>query len=139
MAGNWWGYLRYNHAPDLTVAAGVVGLFAFKSDFIYPQLGWLIFVLVLFLVELIYALNRYGKPTSFHTWLAKIAAVLQGSFLILSFFLPEPIHLLFYLAIAFTALDLLEEIILIYLLPKWKTNVKGIYWLLKQGSQSQHF
>lgn len=121
---------------DLTVVAGVVGLFAFKSDFIYPQLGWLIFVLVLFLVEVISALNRYGKPTSFHTWLAKIAAVLQGSFLILSFFLPEPIHLLFYLAIAFTALDLLEEIILIYLLPKWKTNVKGIYWLLKQDRQS---
>ncbi|MGN6292541.1 MAG: CDP-alcohol phosphatidyltransferase family protein [Chitinophagaceae bacterium] len=121
---------------DLTVIAGIVGLFAFKPDFIYPELGWLIFLFILFLVETIAALNRYGKTTSFHTILAKIAAILQGSFLILAFFLPEPIRLLFYLAVAFTALDLLEEIVLIYLLPKWKANVKGIYWLLKQGHGS---
>lgn len=121
---------------DFTVAAGIIGLFAFKFDFIYAELGWLIFLFILFLAETISAFNRYGKTTSFHTILAKIAAVLQGSFLILAFFLPEPIRLLFYLAVVFTALDLLEEIILICLLPKWKADVKGIYWLLKQGRKS---
>jgi len=121
---------------DLTVVAGIVGLFVFKADFIYPQLGWLVFLLILFLVETIAALNRYGKTTSFHTILAKIAAILQGTFLILAFLLPEPVGWLFYLAIAFTALDLLEEIILVCLLPKWKTDVKGIYWVLKQDRES---
>lgn len=121
---------------DLTVAAGIVGLFAFKPDFIYEELGWLIFLFILFLVETIAALKRYGKTTSFHTILAKIAAILQGTFLILTFFLPEPVRFLFYLTVVFTALDLLEEIVLIYLLPKWKANVKGIYWLLKQDHKS---
>jgi hypothetical protein len=32
-----------------------------------------------------------------------------------------------------TILDLLEEIILVMLIPKWKTDVKGLFWILKQS------
>ena len=84
------------------------------------------------LVQVISAFIRYGAITSFHTYLAKLAAILQGSFLILAFFLPEPVLILFYIAVTVTALDLIEEIVLTFILPKSKSNVKGIYWVLKQ-------
>ncbi len=84
---------------------------------------------------MILALVRYRRLTSFHTYGAKTAALLQGIFLILLFFLPQPVYFLFYLALAVTGLELLEEITLIRLLPVWKANVKGLYWVLKRNRQ----
>ena len=121
---------------DLTVVAGVIGLFVFKGDFISQQYIWLLFLLSLFVIQVISAFTRYRAITSFHTYLAKLAAVFQGVFLILAFFTPEPILLLFYMAVAVTALDLLEEIVLTFMLPEWKANVKGIYWVLKQRNNT---
>jgi len=77
------------------------------------------------------AIKRYGRQTSFHTYGAKLAALVQGVFLILFFFLPKPLYALFYLALIVTAGELIEEILLIFVLPKWKTDVKGLFWVLK--------
>lgn len=125
-------------ADDVTVVAATVGLFVFKPAFIKEEYGWLILLLVLFVIQVTLALIRYGKPTSFHTYLAKMAAVCQGIFLILSFFVPAPLYLLFYIAVSMTALDLIEEIIMILLLPEWKADIKGIYWVLKQRTKRKH-
>ena len=121
---------------DLTVMVGVIGLFVLRPEFIRREYIWLIVMLILFLVQVTAALIRYRSTTSFHTYLAKLAAILQGSFLILAFFMPEPSRLLFYLASVVTALDLIEEIILTFLLPKLRSDVKGIYWVLKQKRRS---
>jgi CDP-diacylglycerol--glycerol-3-phosphate 3-phosphatidyltransferase len=44
---------------------------------------------------------------------------------------------LFYVAVAITALELVEEIILVIMLPEWKTNVKGLFWVLKSKRGAQ--
>jgi CDP-diacylglycerol--glycerol-3-phosphate 3-phosphatidyltransferase len=69
----------------LPVVTGVIALFVFKPAFINGQAGWLIFLLVLFIMQVVSALSRYGFTTSFHTYLAKLAAIVQGSFLISAF------------------------------------------------------
>lgn len=117
---------------DLTVIVAVIGLFVLRPDFTSRELMWLVAIFILFIIQVVYAFIKYRAVTSFHTYLAKLAAILQGIFLILAFFMPEPLRVLFYIAVAITALDLVEEIILIFLLPKWQANVKGIYWVLKQ-------
>lgn len=124
---------------DLTVIVGVIGLFVLKPDFIKTELMWLVAIFILFVIQVVSAFTRYGAVTSFHTYLAKLAAIIQGFFLILAFFMPEPLRVLFYIAVAITALDLVEEIILTFLLPKWQANVKGIYWVLKQKPNSLLF
>ena len=118
---------------DLTVFVGLVGIIAFKPEFFRKELVLIIVLLALFLFQVISALIRYGKITTFHTYAAKLAAIMQGAFLILLFFLPEPLYILFYLAAFITAFDLIEEIILVYLLPEWKANVKGLYWMMKKN------
>jgi CDP-diacylglycerol--glycerol-3-phosphate 3-phosphatidyltransferase len=35
-------------------------------------------------------------------------------------------------------LDLTEEIILVLMLPRWQTDVKGLYWVLKKNQKSNH-
>lgn len=119
-------------ADDLTVLVAVIGLFVFKPEFIRLHYLPLVILFCVFLVQMIFALIRYRKISSFHTYLAKLAAILQGLFLILIYFLPEWPMALFYLAAGVTLLELLEEIVIIALKPKWETDVKGIYWVLKK-------
>jgi CDP-diacylglycerol--glycerol-3-phosphate 3-phosphatidyltransferase len=116
---------------DLTVLAGIAGVYFFKPDFLFEQKTWIMVMVALFFLQIFLALIRYRRVSSFHTLLAKMAALLQGSFLILLFFVEEPLMALFYLASAVTILDLIEEIILVFLLKEWKANVRGIYWVLR--------
>jgi phosphatidylglycerophosphate synthase len=117
---------------DLTVLVGVTGLFVMYPAFIKEQKIILIIMLALFIIQVSYALARYGKMTNFHTWLAKAAALLQGVFLLVTFFMDQPHYVLFYAAAFITSLELIEETIMVGLLPEWKDNVKGIFEILKR-------
>jgi phosphatidylglycerophosphate synthase len=119
-------------ADDLTVIAGIIGVIVLKPEFLKQELALIILLLALFILQITLAFIRYGKISSFHTYSAKLAALLQGSFLILIFLLSEPIYILFYIAVLATAIDLIEEIILVLLLPRWETNIKGLYWVMKR-------
>lgn len=118
-------------ADDLTILASIAALFLFKQEFTKEQAFILTILFSLFVIQILVSFIRYHKTTSFHTYLAKASAILQGSFLILMFLLPYPIYWLFYLASFVTLLELVEEIILVILLPKWQINVRGLYWVLK--------
>lgn len=119
-------------ADDLTIVAAIIGVFVLKSGFLYDNRVIFIILFVLFLFQTAFALIKYHKISSFHTYLAKVAAILQGTFLVLLFFFPEPLYFLFYAAAIVTALDLIEEIVLVMIIPKWEANVKGIYWVYKR-------
>jgi phosphatidylglycerophosphate synthase len=119
-------------ADDLTIIAGIIGVIVLKSEFLKQQMLFIGLLLILFILHLCLAFIRYDKISSFHTYMAKLAALLQGSFLILLFFLPQPVYVSFYVAFFATVIDLAEEIILVLLLPEWETNVKGLYWVLKK-------
>lgn len=119
-------------ADDLTVFVALIGLWVWHEGFLLTQYVWVLLLVILFLIQLVLALIRYGKTTSFHTYLAKIAAVFQAIFLILSFFLVYPLPVLFYITVIITALDILEEIIMIILLPKWQPDIRSLYHLLTQ-------
>jgi len=117
---------------DLTIAAAIAGMIEFKLQFIKDEILIVGVLLAFYVLQNILAIARYRKVTSFHTYLAKIATLFQGVFLILIFFLPEPVYSLFYAAALITILDLAEEIVLLFILPKWEANVKGIYWVMKR-------
>jgi phosphatidylglycerophosphate synthase len=118
-------------ADDLTILMAVIGVFVFKPGFISHEKLLVIILLGLYLLQTTLAIIRYGKISSFHTYLAKFAAIAQGLFLILLFFLTDWPLGLFRIAAALTILDLLEEIVLVRILTKWQTDVKGLFWVLK--------
>ncbi|MDP1728329.1 MAG: CDP-alcohol phosphatidyltransferase family protein [Bacteroidota bacterium] len=127
-----WGAKLDSIADDVNILVAVIALFVFKFEFIIQEKASIIVLLVLFAVQTALALIRYKKISSFHTYLAKCAAMLQGVFLILVFLIPGPVYFLFYAMVIVTAIELSEEIILVLLLPKWQANVKGIYWVLQK-------
>jgi len=118
-------------ADDINIVVAIIGAFVFKPEFMKEQMVTLIIMFGLFLLQMAYAFYKYKKLSSFHTYLAKIAALLQGVFLILLFLQGDAAYYLFIAAAIITILDLVEEIIIVYLLPSWQTDVKGLYWVLK--------
>lgn len=114
---------------DLTVAVAIMGLLVFDTSFFRRQLVIIIILASLYVIQTVAALVRYGKLTSFHTWLAKIAAVSQGVFLVGVFFMAEFPLLLFYITAACTGLDLIEETAMVFLLRNWKPDIKGIFFM----------
>lgn len=117
---------------DLTILAGVIGLAVAKTEFLKEH--WIIFAipLSLFFIQVIAAFMRYGKMSSYHTYLAKIAAILQGFFMCSMFLFQQPVYWLFYTTGFITTIELIEEIIMVFVLPEWKTNVHGLYWVMKE-------
>lgn len=109
---------------------GVFGVIWFETEFVIEQYLLISISLALYFAQLFMGLWRYRKPSSFHTYLAKIAAFVQGAFLCTLFFFGV-IYWLFYLTIIIGIAETIEEIALIWILPKWRTNVKGLYWAIK--------
>jgi CDP-diacylglycerol--glycerol-3-phosphate 3-phosphatidyltransferase len=116
---------------DLTILAAVIGLAVAKTEFLKEH--WIIFAipLGLFFIQVFAAFIRYGKMSSYHTYLAKIAAILQGLFMCSMFLFDKPAYWLFYTTAFVTTIELIEEIIIVFVLREWKTNVHGLYWVVK--------
>jgi len=119
-------------ADDVTIVVAMIGIIGFKPEFLKHEIFLFILLFALFILQTVLALSRYGKISSFHTYGAKIAAILQAIFLVLFFFSGKPLYGLFYITIIVTAIELVEEIIITLWLRRWETNVKGLYWIIKR-------
>jgi len=112
-----------------TFFAAVLGMFFFEWEFIVKHYLIIIIALIPYFIQTIMAYRKYGKASSFHTYLAKITAVLQGIFIV-TLFMIKPVEWLFYLTIAFGMIEIFEEIIMVTMYDEWVTDVKGIWWAL---------
>ncbi len=116
-------------AITFTIAA--TSLWVFEKEFLEQNKLLILSVVIPYFVQIGMAVIRYGRPSSFHTYLAKISALLQGCFMLILLFFG-PLYWLFYFTIAVTLLEILEEIILVFLLKQNETDVKGLYWVLQR-------
>ena len=83
-----------------------------------------------YIIQMLIAYLKYGKATAFHTYLAKLSAVMQSAFILFSLlFYPE--YLLFYIMVVIGLLETFEEITLIFMYKNWASDVKGIYWAFR--------
>jgi len=115
---------------QLTFLVGLIGLLNFEFGFIKENYKLILIAFIPYIIQMIIAYKKYGKATAFHTYLAKLSAIVQAVFILWLLFFG-PIYWLFYTMIILGLLETIEEIILIYLYDKWVSGVKGIYWALK--------
>lgn len=115
---------------QITFVVGVLGLFFFEKDFILKNLVLILVVFIPYVVQMIIAYLKYGKASAFHTYLAKISAIVQSIFILYSLFF-QPDYTLFYIMIGIGLLETAEEITLIFMHKVWASDIKGIYWALK--------
>ena len=60
-------------------------MIVFKKEFLHQHLTEFVILFSLFLIQILLAFIRYGKMSGFHTYAAKLAALLQGLFMTLLF------------------------------------------------------
>ena len=115
---------------QITLIIGLIGLSYFETTFIKANLVIILIAFVPYIIQMIIAYLKYGKATAFHTYLAKLSAILQSVFILWSlFFNPEMV--LFYVMIGIGILETIEEITLIFMYNNWASDVKSIYHAYK--------
>ena len=114
---------------QITLGVAFLGLLIFENDFILDNYRIILIPFFLYFIQMLLAFLKFGKATAFHTYLAKLSALTQGVFILWLLFFG-PVYWLFFLMIFLGIIETLEEIILIFLYPKWVAGVKGVYWAL---------
>ena len=84
------------------------------------------------------ALIRYGRLSSFHTYLSRAAGVAMGLFVAVLFLHRMDARLL-HAAVALVLLATTEEFVLLWMLPEWTADVRGLYWvrLISRGDRGR--
>jgi cardiolipin synthase (CMP-forming) len=105
-------------------------IYIFKWDEI-KQHAWMLilFGLVMFLSYAIVFLKFKGL-IGLHTYMFKVTGYLQGAFII-SLFIWGFYLVPYYFCLGWGTIACIEEIIIILLLKRPASNVKGLYWILK--------
>ena len=85
-------------ADMLTMLIGFVGVYVFQRAFVAEHFTGLLIVAAFYIAEILAALARYGKLSSFHTQLDRVAAYAGGIF-VMSLFLWGYIGWLFQLIV----------------------------------------
>jgi CDP-diacylglycerol--glycerol-3-phosphate 3-phosphatidyltransferase len=115
-------------ADSALLFVSVYGIWVFHREVFagYALLCWT--AVGLWALENAVALLRYGRLSSFHTYLAKVTANLLGVFIgVLFVFGFHPWML--WLAAGASIVTSLEELVLLAVLPEWRTDVRGLWWV----------
>lgn len=116
-----------------TLMAAAVGIAVFHADVWQQHLLAIGAVLGGWVVECALALLRYGRLSSFHTYASKAAGYALGIFVAVLFaigFLPW----LFYTAVVLSLISTAEELLLLWKLPQWRADVRGVWWVALEQS-----
>lgn len=122
---------------DITVAVAIFAVARLYPGFFYDQAVSIAIVLGLLVLQIGIALVKFHKMTAYHTYLAKLAAVLQAAWLLCFLFFEMPLYPLFYLCILVTCIQIAEEILITLVLSIYTVDVKGICWALKKEQPVQ--
>lgn len=117
---------------QLTLIAGVAGIWIFIPEFVLEYRYPIGLALSLYLLQMVIAYIKYGKATAFHTYMAKTSALIQGVFVLWALFF-DPVTWLFWIVIGIGILETAEEITLIFMYDNWVKDVKGYFWALKDS------
>lgn len=113
----------------LLMLTGLLGFLWVYTDFVAEHIWPFLIAILLYATQFILSRVRYGTSSSFHTYTAKLTAVILSVMLVTSFFLGVSTWL-YYLAFIAAILDAVEEILLVLVLPEQRSDVKGLYWVL---------
>lgn len=118
-------------ADNLNYLLVFAGLIVFKMEELRPYLFSFILFMGMLVLTVIVSLIKFRKFPSFHLYMTKIGGYVQGAFFIclftLGFYAP-----FYYLVIAWGILGAIEHLAIQMILPEMRSNVKGLYWVLKE-------
>ncbi len=128
------GALLDSIGDALLFVVAMFGVWAFFPGFLQLHAAAGLLLLGCWIIEILAALIRYRRLSSFHTYASKFAGYLLGFSVGVLFVWGLPPALL-YAAVAVSVMANVEELALIWALPEWRANVRGLYWVLRERRQ----
>jgi phosphatidylglycerophosphate synthase len=119
----------------VTIIAGI-GTMTMQWPFVVAHAWQLTLMVALFAGEVLISLLRFGRLSSFHTYLVRASAYAQGAFLLSLFFWGYSAPL-FYLMWTVYCIAEVEEFAILAVLPEWRSDVRGLYWVLRAGRRTR--
>ncbi len=116
-----------------TTLLAFLAIYVLKWEQVKPHAFAVLIFFIAWLLAYLIAIIRFGGLVGLHTYLFKITGYLQGAFIVTLFVFNFNL-LLFYFAVIVGIIASIEEIIIVSIIPKPISNVKGLYWLLKNRS-----
>jgi CDP-diacylglycerol--glycerol-3-phosphate 3-phosphatidyltransferase len=117
-------------ADNLTYLLVFLGIFTFKLEDIRPHLGSFFIFIGSLVSTVIFSLIKFRRFPSLHLYSTKIGGYIQGAFFIclftFGFILP-----FYYFVISWGILGAIESISIQLIIPQMRSNVKGLFWVLK--------
>src|SRR5665647_142124 len=108
-----------------------IGLFVFKLDDLSPYLVSAIIFISMLVLTVIVSLIKFRKFHSYHTIIEKSGGYVQAVFFICLFSIGL-IAPLYYFMIVFGILGAIETIVIDILIPEMRSDILGLYWVLKE-------
>ena len=99
-------------------------------DLIKAELYYIIAAIIIYILPAFFALAKFGKLASYHTWITKVSAVLMSAGVVM--LLGFENALLFHIAIYFLVIEMVENIAITIILPKPKSNIYSIWHAWKE-------
>lgn len=118
-------------ADNLNYVLVFTGIYIFKLEDLLPYKASLILFIASLLLTVVISLIKFGKFPSFHLYTTKIGGYVQGAFFICLFTIGF-VEWFYYLIIIWGIVGAVEHIAIQLLIPEMRSNVKGLYWILKE-------
>jgi CDP-diacylglycerol--glycerol-3-phosphate 3-phosphatidyltransferase len=118
-------------ADTLLLFVSIYGMWVFHRDVITSNGLVCVAVTGLWILENVLALLRYGRLSSFHTYVSKVAGYMLGIYIGVLFVFGHSTWLL-HTAAVLSIIGNLEEFALLVVLPQWRANVRGLWWILAE-------
>ncbi len=118
-------------ADILTYLLAFAGIYAFKLNDFMPHISSFLIFVALNVVSILLSIIKFGRFPSFHLYSTKSGGYIQGAFFIFLFTIGF-ITPFYYFMIAWGILAALEHISIQLIIPQMRSNVKGLYWVLKE-------
>lgn len=123
---------RLDTIADLLLwLAAIAGIWRFYPELMTNYWPAVTVMIGFWAAEHCVALLRYGRLTSFHTDIARIGTYVVATF-VMSVFIWGLQPWLLYVAAGIGVLSSIEELLMTFLLPEWRANTRGLYWVLAQ-------
>lgn len=127
---------RLDSIADMSLlSTGFLAFVYFEYAFVIAHLLSLSIVLALYILQVVLALIRYGKTSSFHTIAARFAAVVQTIFITYSLFY-EPNLPFYYFTMGISLFETLGEITLIALHREYPGHINSVFLSLYKKYQA---
>lgn len=118
-------------ADNFTYVLAFIGIFVFKMDDIRPHMVSFIIMITMLVSTVIVSLIKFRKFPSYHLYTTKIGGYIEGIFFI-SLFTIGFITPYYYFMASWAIMGAIECIAINLLIPEMRTDIKGLYWVLKE-------